>query len=125
MVTRESKERFFNQFYNSFLNSHPEIGPMFLNTDFDKQISMLKYAITMAIMFAEREDELARDVLSKISKSHSHRKLNVKPEYYIFWLKSLIETLWVCDPQFNQELEQDWKQLLQLTVDFVKSGYDK
>lgn len=125
MVTREAKEQFFNHFYGVFLDSHPEIGPMFLNTDFDKQIAMLKHAITMAIMFAEREDDLARDVLTKISRTHSHHKLNVKPEYYVFWIKSIIETLWACDPQFDHELEKDWKELLQLTVDFVKSGYDQ
>lgn len=125
MITREAKEQFFSHFYETFLNSHPEIGPMFANTDFDKQITMIKHAITMAIMFVERQDDLAKDILTRISKSHSHSRLNVKPEYYIFWVKSLIETLWVCDPQFNHDLEEDWKEILQITVDYVKSGYDQ
>jgi hemoglobin-like flavoprotein len=123
MITREAKEKFFTQFYQLFLNSHPEIGPMFENTVFDKQITMLKNAIGMSILYADKQDELAKDVLTKIRNSHSSRRLNVKPEYYDYWLESLISTLQSCDPQFNKELESDWRDMMQVTIDYIIEGY--
>lgn len=123
VLTRAAKEKFFHQFYELFLNSHPDIGAMFENTDFEKQIVMLKNAISMSILFAEKGDELAIDVLGTIRKSHSRERKNVKPEYYSYWLDSLIETLWLCDPNFTPELEQDWRNLMQISIDYIIEGY--
>lgn len=124
MITRETKEAFFNTFYSKFLNSNPAIAQMFKHTKFDKQITMLKNAISMAILFAEKQDDLARDVLTKFRRSHSRARINVKPEYYEFWLNSLVDTLRECDPQFSVQLEADWRDMLQVTIDYMIEGYD-
>lgn len=123
VLTRATKEKFFSQFYGLFLNSHPEIYAMFEETDFEKQITMLKNAISMSILYAEKTDELAVDVLNKIRKSHSRERRNVKPVYYTFWLKSLIETLWLCDPQFTPDLERHWRDMMQQSIDYITEGY--
>ena len=123
MITRQSKEKFFQHFYQHFLNSNPEIAAMFEQTVFDKQITMLKNAISMSILFAEKQDELAKDVLTKIRNNHSSRKLNVKPEYYAFWLASLIDTLWACDTQFSEQLESQWRDMMQISIDYIIEGY--
>lgn len=125
MITRETKETFFHTFYDKFLNSHPVIGQMFKHTQFEKQITMLKNAISMAILFAEKQDELARDVLTKIRRSHSRARRDVKPEYYNFWLNSLVDTLRECDPQFTVQLEADWRDMLQVTIDYIVAGYNE
>lgn len=96
---------------------------MFKNISFDKQISVLKNAISMSIMYAEKQDELAKDVLTKIRKSHSRERFNVKPEYYDYWLQSLIDTLKVCDPNFSDTIEQDWRDMMQVTIDYITEGY--
>ncbi|MGD8559940.1 MAG: globin [Gammaproteobacteria bacterium] len=123
VLTRAAKEKFFHQFYELFLNTHPDITALFEHTDSDKQIVMLKNAISMSILFAEKGDELAIDVLSKIRKSHSRERKDVKPEYYNYWLDSLIKTLWLCDPHFTPELEQDWRNLMQISIDYIVEGY--
>lgn len=123
VFTRDAKEKFFTQFYDMFLNSHPAIGKKFSNTNFDKQIVMLKNAISMSIMYAEKQDELAKDVLTKIRQSHSHQRYDVKPEYYSYWLDSLIATLRACDPNFNDTLEQHWREMMQITIDYLVEGY--
>jgi len=125
MITRDTKDKFFHTFYEKFLSSNPVIGEMFKNTLFDKQITMLKNAISMAILFAEKQDELARDVLTKIRNSHSKSRRNVKPEYYNDWLVSLMDTLKECDPQFNVQLEANWREMLQVTIDYIVDGYDR
>ena len=124
MITRETKEVFFKTFYDKFLNSNSDIGEMFKDTQFDKQITMLKNAISMAILFAEKQDELARDVLTKIRNSHSKARRNVKPEYYDYWLISLMDTLKQCDPQFSVQLEAYWREMLQVTIDYIVDGYE-
>jgi len=123
VFTRDAKEKFFSQFYDTFLSSHPAIAAMFNNIDLEKQISVLKNAISMSIMYAEKQDELAKDVLTKIRKSHSRERFNVKPEYYAFWLDSLIHTLKVCDPNFSDAIEQDWRDMMQISIDYITEGY--
>ncbi|NOZ51543.1 MAG: globin [Gammaproteobacteria bacterium] len=123
MFTRESKLRFFKHFYQLFFNSHPEIKTLFEHTDFEKQTTLLKHALSMAIMFAEDDNDLAKSVLTQIRKSHSRTKLNIKPKYYALWLNCLMHTFWVCDPQFNQALEKNWRTLLQISIDYIREGY--
>jgi len=123
VFTHEAKEKFFQQFYETFLKSHPDIGALFVSTDFEKQNSMLKNAINMSILYAEKQDDLAKDVLTNISRSHSSKRHNVKPEYYDYWLNSLIKTLQACDPNFNQELEQNWRDMMQISIDYIVERY--
>ena len=123
VFTREAKEKFFQQFYETFLKSHPDIGALFIDTDFDKQISMLKNAISMSIMYGEKQDELAKDVLTNIRRSHSRERHNIKPEYYDYWLSSLIDTLHACDPNFTRELEQNWRDMIKISIDYIVEGY--
>ena len=125
MITRETKEVFFKTFYEKFLNSNPSIKQMFQHTEFEKQITMLKNAISMAILFVEKQDELAQDVLTKIRNSHSRSRRNVKPEYYNYWLTSLMDTLKQCDPQFTVQLEAHWRDMLQVTIDYIVDGYEQ
>jgi len=123
MITRQAKDKFFQHFYQHFLTSHPVIASLFEQTVFDKQITMLKNAISMSILYAEKQDELAKDVLTKIRNSHSRRKLDIKPEYYSLWLTSLIETLRACDSQFNAQLEQQWRDMMKISIDYIIEGY--
>ncbi|MCI0507440.1 MAG: globin [Gammaproteobacteria bacterium] len=123
VLTHDAKMRFFRHFYDTFLNSHPAINRLFANTDFDKQISILKNAISMTIMYAEKQDDLAKDVLTKVRKSHARDRYNVKPAYYTYWLNSLIETLRVCDPNFNEPLEQHWRDMMRISIGYIVEGY--
>jgi hemoglobin-like flavoprotein len=123
VLTRDAKKRFFSHFYDAFLNSHPAIAPLFANTDFDRQTSILKNAISMTIMYAEKQDELAKDVLTRVRRSHSRERYNVKPEYYTYWLNSLIATLRVCDPDFNEPLEQHWRNMMRISIGYIVEGY--
>lgn len=125
MITRQTKEVFFTTFYDKFLNSHDSIREMFRNTEFEKQTTMLKNAISMAILFAEKQDDLARDFLTKIRNSHSRARRDVKPEYYTLWLDSLMETFRECDPHFSVQLEASWREMLQVTIDYIVEGYDQ
>jgi len=124
MFTRESKQQFFNHFYQLFLHSDPEIALLFQDTEFEKQVTLLKHAISMSIMFAEDNNDLAKSVLMQTRKSHSRSRKNIKPEYYTFWLDCLMHTFWACDPQFNEALEKSWRELLQITIDYIKEGYE-
>ena len=125
VITGESKKTFFTTFYNKFLASDPAIKAKFETTEFEKQITMLKNAISMAILYVEKQDDLALDVLTRIRHSHSRARLDINPKYYKNWLESLIDTLKKCDPQFNVQLEADWRDMLTVIIDYIKDGYDE
>ena len=123
LFTREQKQRFFNGFYGLLLASNDEIKAMFANTNFDKQTLMLKNAISMAIMYVENEDSIARDFLVKIRKTHARDRMNIKPEYYDYWMECLIQTLWECDPQFSDALESGWRKVMGKAIEVIREGY--
>ena len=115
-------KKFLDRFYEIFISSHSAIKPIFEKTEFKTQVAALKNGINMAILHA-KGDSLAADVLSKIRKSHNRHYLNINPEFYPYWVNSLIQVIKESDPQFNDSLEKKWRSVLQFTVDYIKAGY--
>ncbi|HEX9758533.1 MAG TPA: hypothetical protein VGB26_12180 [Nitrospiria bacterium] len=46
-----SNPNFINRFYEIFMASHPDIKSLFKNTDWDKQMELLKKGVSMMILF--------------------------------------------------------------------------
>ena len=113
---------FVERFYNVFLDSRPEIASLFKHTDFAAQEEQLKAAIHMAIQFPAG-DKSACDALSRIRESHNRNHMQIKPEYYIHWLNSLVATIAEYDSEFDDELEGDWRRILQTSLNYIKEGY--
>ncbi len=113
---------FFRHFYDDFLSSHEEIPPFFKNTDFKKQASLLRDAVSYCIMFSEGSP-FAESVLGRLRTLHSRTKLNVHPKYYKYWQSTLILRISKTDPEFNPKLESEWHKVLQKTVDLMTAGY--
>lgn len=113
-----------DKFYEIFLESHPDIKPRFANTDFTMQKKLLRHGINLALMFADGQ-ALGRDGIARIRQSHSKEKLNIPPALYKYWLDSFIKAVSLCDRKFTPQLEKEWRQVLQKTIDFIIEGYDK
>jgi len=123
LLSQKGDFSFLELFYNLFINSHPDFKILFAKTNFKKQILTLKNSLNMAIMYAGGDLFIAKDVLEKISKTHCRDKLNIKPEYYQYWIDSLIESIRIKDTKFNNDLELKWRAVLQITVDFIVARY--
>jgi hemoglobin-like flavoprotein len=117
-----AKGKFVDRFYEIFINSTPEIRRMFVNTDFEKQNELLERSLSMALLFPQR-NLIARQVIDRIRVSHSRDNMDIDPALYRFWLDSLIKTVAEKDLEFNPELEQQWRRVLQVTLDYIAEGY--
>jgi len=117
-----AKPDFFDQFYDHFLGSHPDIRKKFENTDFEKQKELIKHGVNMMIGYAD-QNPIAINVLTRIRDSHSKMHLDINPLYYRYWLDSLLKTISANDNKMNEHLESTWRKVLTKGIDFISSGY--
>lgn len=115
-------ENFIDIFYDIFMAADDNIRQMFARTDFERQKKLLRKALLSAVTFAAG-GEVARDRLTEIRVSHNKAHMNVKPEYYPIWLDSLVQAVRKADPSCDDRLEQEWRAVLQPTINFITSGY--
>ena len=76
----------------------------------------------MALLFPQR-NLIARQVIDRIRTSHSRNNMNVDPALYRFWLDSLVRSVAEHDQEFTPELEQQWRRVLQVTLDYIAEGH--
>ena len=77
----------------------------------------------MAMLASDKNTE-ASDYLERIAIRHNHKQLDIKPEFYILWLDSMIKAVSEFDPQFNNEVEQAWRRFMQPAIEFMMSRYE-
>ena len=111
-----------NDFYHRLINGNPEVGIKFASTDLEKQKEVLQMSLSMAILFPQ-DNVVAKHAMDKVRQSHSKAKLNIKPEFYQYWLDSLVSVIGESDPEFSPELEQHWRTAMGHAIDHIKSGY--
>lgn len=116
------EKNLIDAFYDVFLQSHPDIPEKFKHTDFIQQKLLLRQGINCMLMYAE--GVYAGDFcLDELKVSHNRKHYNIHPSYYAFWKQSLIKVLWQYDPQFNNELELLWNEVLDKGIKFMTEGY--
>ena len=113
---------FAERFYSHFLGASDEIAPLFANTDFKKQRTLLRGSVFMMVM-KEVDDTRAHGHFSKIGESHAHGQLDIKPELYEVWLDSLCATVKELDPEWTAELEDQWREKMRPAISLITSKY--
>jgi hemoglobin-like flavoprotein len=113
---------FLHDFYQHFVASSPEIAVKFADTNFKTQTRILKTSLYMAMLAADQNHE-AREYLDRIAERHNREALDIKPEHYDLWLESMIATVREYDPQFDDEIEQLWRNFMQPAIEYMKSRY--
>ena len=110
------------RFYELF-HKYPEVAEKFRNRDMGIQDGALRNGINLAIMFAEG-NPIGKNGIHRIRKSHCRDELDIKPYMYPLWLDSFIEAVSEIDPNFDDEIEREWRSLLQKTIDYIVEGYE-
>lgn len=118
-----SSTGFFETFYRLLLASHPDIPPMFANTDFERQNELLRASLGVMVSL-RRQEGAGYQILEEVRRSHCRSRMNVRPELYSFWVDCLIESVKRHDPKFDQTLEAAWRDVISKGVDYIKDGYD-
>ena len=61
--------------------------------------------------------------LNERAISHNRDHLNVKPEFYDYWLESLLQTVVACDREYTKEVELAWREATGFVVKLMVSRY--
>ena len=111
---------FFDTFYDIFLASSEKIPALFANTNFKKQEEMLAHSLTMILLYAEKGDE-ARLFIQNLGKKHGKDGLKIEAELYDLWLDCLVLSLKKHDPEYSDELEHQWREVISGGIEIMKS----
>ncbi|MCF6325070.1 MAG: hypothetical protein L3J89_12235 [Gammaproteobacteria bacterium] len=117
-----SKRQFLDRFYELFMSSSPIVARKLALTDIAKQQELLSQAVNMVILFPQG-NKIARNAINRIRQSHNRDGLDIRPEYYRFWIDSLVLALSEHDPDFNDELDRAWRKVAQEAIDFIVEGH--
>lgn len=116
--------QFWEIFYEHFLAGSDAVAEKFKNTNFDKQVSMVRASVGYAISYAPNQDsEFLRGKLEKVGEIHSRAGHNIPPEMYEAWTASLIKAISICDPQYTTELAEAWGEVLRPAINLMTSKY--
>ena len=114
---------FFDAFYKQFVNSSPVVADKFRNTDMDRQRGMLKVSLDHMVYFAIDKEET--DEISRVARVHAKSQTDVSGELYELWLNSLLATVSQFDPEYDEEIDNAWRDALGPAVEYMKRHYDK
>ena len=118
-----SNDDIINKFYSLFLDSHPNIRPRFDNSNFESQKKLLLQGLDLTIMFAS-DEQVGKIGINRIKKSHSKSGFDIPPALYPYWKVSFLQTISELDPEFNNELKEQWDMVLQKAIDYIIDGYE-
>lgn len=114
--------KFFDDFYDRFLASSPEIKLMFAKTDLTKQKKLVREGVSFLVMFAAGA-HTGKTKIEALAKSHDRKHLNVRPDMYRLWIDSLMFVVAKYDPKYEPALEGKWRRVLEKGISAMKAGY--
>jgi truncated hemoglobin YjbI len=112
-------ETFLQRFYERFMDSSPEVGKLFRNTDFERQKRMLRDSLYAILVAAGTTKGPAHDEVVRLAKFH--RDVGVTNDMFTLWLDALIEAAREHDVHFTDELENDWRDSMSGAIELMKS----
>lgn len=111
---------FFDDFYQQFLSSSPEIAEKFQKTDMPAQKHLLRAGILNLVLCARGMPDTK---LRALGASHSRSGFDIRPELYDLWVKSLLRTVRQHDAKATSEDLEAWEQVLNQGIAVIKSFY--
>lgn len=116
-------EKFLDRFYELFMASSEEIRTKFEQTDFERQKKVLSDSLFLILSAAGTTQGFARAQLEKLAKRHSRQQLDIKPEWYIPWLDSLLQTVSEFDAEYSKEVDTAWRESVKDSIEVLVAGY--
>jgi hemoglobin-like flavoprotein len=113
---------FLDRFYEIFLESSPEVAEKFKRTNFARQKVALGQSLYLMVMAAEG-GEAAVAYLDRIAARHGRDDLDIRPELYDVWLDALIATARELDPEFDDDTEAVWREMIRPGIEIMRARY--
>lgn len=111
---------FIDSFYAHFTGQSDAVAQRFENTDMSAQKIMLHDSLDFMVDYCRTGK--ASPYLEKIAAVHGAGQLKIPAAMYTLWLDSLVQAVRDCDPQFDESVEQAWRQTFQPGIDFMVKG---
>jgi hemoglobin-like flavoprotein len=109
-------KQFIDRFYQELMASDPRIAVLFAHTDMGQQRVALRRGISIAILHAAGS-ALAKRSVEKMADVHSKAgRAPVAPEFYAYWLESLIKVIADTDPEADTELMVRWSRAMGVVI---------
>ena len=108
-------------FYDKFIQSSPEVGAKFTNTDIERQKEMLRDSFKHMLTFSTKRQ--SGEELEHIGARHSEAVLDIAPLFYEAWMDSLIAAVQELDPEFDRTVETAWRIVMVPGIEFMKGHY--
>ena len=115
-----ASDTFFDDFYEQFLSSSPEIADKFKKTDMPAQKHLLRAGILNLVLHARGMPDTK---LRALGESHSRSKLDIRPELYGLWVGALLSAVRRHDSKATGEDLEAWEQVLNQGISIIKAGY--
>ena len=113
------QDGFCTRFYQLFMASDPKISKMFINTNMDRQISLLQESLLHMIDFSN--SNVANERMQRIATYHGSRELNIPVRMFDLWMDCLVATVEERDARFDPHIEMAWRVFLAPGIAFMKS----
>ncbi|MGR5065140.1 globin [Photobacterium sp. DNB22_13_2] len=114
----QRNNQFFFIFYRHFWQKEQRFKDIFQGVDLERQVQMLKLSISM-IMLSSSSIQ-AREAIRRFGKAHGPDGIGVQPNDFEIWLDSLIETVQICDPRYNDEIADAWRECFKEGIAIMK-----
>ncbi|NRH40783.1 globin domain-containing protein [Pseudomonas sp. MS15a(2019)] len=111
---------FFDDFYQRFLASSPQVREKFAHTDMAAQQLLLRHGIMNLVLVARG---MPTTKLRQLGESHCRARLDIGPELYEGWVDCLLATLAQHDADFTPALRQEWQGVLEAGIAVMRSYY--
>jgi len=98
-------DAFVPSFYKRFLASSDEIRNNFQTADFARQIKMIIASLKLSANAMTGDPDSLRE-LNERAESHDRHRVDIKPEFYVFWRGALITTAKEFDAQWNDQFSR-------------------
>ncbi|QDH69596.1 globin [Marilutibacter alkalisoli] len=114
---------FIERFYEIFMDSHPDVAPMFANTDFRTQRLALRRGISVAILHAGGSTIVGRTCTHMAAVHGRQGRAPVPPALYPYWVDSMLAAIAEYDPEADEALLARWRLAMSRVVDLFSRQY--
>ncbi|MFQ5509327.1 MAG: globin domain-containing protein [Leptospirillia bacterium] len=112
-VTRQAG--FLDTFYQHFFSRDPDIPVRFKGVDMENQAFLLARSLAVILRHVAGVPG-AEDTLAALAKRHGPTDLDIPERLYEEWKEALLLALEEFDPEFDQDLDTRWRNLLDAEV---------
>ena len=113
---------FISRFYDLFLARSEQIARLFENTNMAVQKTMLHDSLHLMLDFY-RGGKVNAD-LERVANVHSRSQHDIPDVMYEQWLISLLQAVQEFDPEYDDQVEQAWREVLRPGIQFMQYRHD-